>query len=80
VGVPCDGPAAGVTLTFSRAGAPPRRVRTDARGAYRLGLAAGVYTVRTDERPFGVVPQPARARVFRARFVRANFSIDTGIR
>jgi hypothetical protein len=80
VGLPCDAPAAGLRLTFSRPGQPNRWVRTDRSGAYRILLTPGVYTVRTDAVAFGVVPEPARVHVPRTGFRQANFSIDTGIR
>jgi hypothetical protein len=80
--VACSGPAAGVTLTFRRsngAGAAAR-VRTSSLGRYRIRLAPGVYTVRTNAKPFGVIPFPQRAWVATARFRRIDFEIDTGIR
>ena len=80
--VACSEPAAGVTLTFRRsngAGAVAR-VRTGALGRYRIRLTPGVYTVRTNAKPFGVVPFPRRAWVATARFRRVDFEIDTGIR
>ena len=80
--VPCSGPAAGVTLTFRPSGGAGTvaRVRTSPLGRYRIRLAPGVYTVRTNARPFGVIPFPQRAWVARARFRRVDFEIDTGIR
>ena len=80
VGVPCEERAAGVVLTFTRRGIRARAVRTTAAGRYRVRLPAGLYTVRTSERPFGVVPAPSRARVIAGRFRRVDFHIDTGIR
>ena len=78
--VPCSGPAAGVTLTFHRSTGAVARVRTTALGRYRIRLAPGVYTVRTNAKPFGVIPFPRRAWVAEARFRRVDFEIDTGIR
>lgn len=78
----CSGPAAGVILTFrrsNRAGAVAR-VRMSSLGRYRIRLAAGVYAVTTNARPFGVIPFPRRAWVAPARFRRVDFEIDTGIR
>jgi hypothetical protein len=78
--VPCSGPAAGVTLTFRRNTGVVARVRTSALGRYRIRLAPGVHTVRTNAKPFGVIPFPRRAWVAKARFRRVDFEIDTGIR
>ena len=78
--VPCTKPAAGVTLTFRRSNTAVARVRTSAFGRYRIRLAPGVYTVRTNAKPFGVIPFPQRAWVAKARFRRVDFEIDTGIR
>jgi hypothetical protein len=80
--VACSGPAAGVTLTFRRnnGAGSGAHVRTSALGRYRIRLAPGVYTVRTNAKPFGVIPFPPRAWVATARFRRVDFEIDTGIR
>jgi hypothetical protein len=79
VDVPCDEPAAQITLSFSRHG-QTRRAKTDLRGRYRISLAAGLYTVRTSERPFGRIPDPGTARVRAGGTRRVDFVIDTGIR
>jgi len=75
-GVPCDKPAAHVTLTFTRRTAHVR-VTTDARGRYRVKLAPGTWTVRAR---VGMRIAPARVVVPRALTWRRDFSIDTGIR
>ena len=49
-------------------------------GRYRVRLTAGLYAVRTNQRPFGTVPQPRRVRVEAGVDRRVNFAIDTGIR
>ena len=79
VGVPCDAPAPGITLTFSKAGLV-RKTRTDARGAYRILLPPGIYAVRTSARPFGETPRPRRVHVRVGHIDRLVFAIDTGIR
>jgi hypothetical protein len=79
MGVPCDAPAAGVTLTFSRAGAV-RETRTDQRGTYRIALPPGIYAVTTSSKPFGHTPRPARVHVRAGYSDRIVFMIDTGIR
>jgi hypothetical protein len=79
IGTACDGPAAHVRLFFSRGGTTTSAV-TDAKGFYRVRLAAGTYVVRTNQRPFGVTPQPRMARVVAGEVRRVDFHIDTGIR
>jgi hypothetical protein len=79
VGVPCDAPAAGVVLTFSRAGVA-RETRTDQQGGFRILLPPGIYAVRTSAKPFGQTPRPARVHVRAGHSDRIDFTIDTGIR
>lgn len=79
VGVPCDGPAAHVTLFFTRAG-KRTSTSTDAQGHYRLTLRAGLYTVRTSQKVFERTPKPDTVRVVAGHDRRVNFFIDTGIR
>jgi hypothetical protein len=79
VGTPCSVPAKNVTLSFTRNGST-RTATTDDRGRYSIRLAAGVYAVKTNQRPFGSVPQPKTIRVKAARSTRVDFAIDTGIR
>jgi hypothetical protein len=78
-GVPCDGPAAHVTLLFTRAGVTTK-ASTDASGHYRIKLRAGLYSVRTNQKPFGTTPKPASVRFVAARDRLVDFFIDTGIR
>jgi hypothetical protein len=79
VGTPCSAPAKNVTLSFTRNGST-RSTTTDDRGRYSIRLAAGVYAVKTDQRPFGTVPQPRTVRVRAGRSTRVDLAIDTGIR
>jgi hypothetical protein len=78
---PCTAPAKNVTLLFSRNGRIVGRAVTDSAGRYRLRLPAGVYAVRRPP-PLGIGRgiEPNHARVYAGRFVRLDFSIDTGIR
>jgi hypothetical protein len=78
-GVACDAPAPNVILTFSRAGLV-RKTRTDQQGAYRIGLPQGIYSVRTNSKPFGQTPNPARVHVRAGHTDKLVFTIDTGIR
>jgi hypothetical protein len=78
---PCTEPARNVTLLFSRNGRVVGRAVTDSAGRYRLRLPAGMYAVRRPP-PLGIGRgiEPNHARVYARRFVRVDFSIDTGIR
>jgi hypothetical protein len=79
--LPCSAPAPNVTLLFSRNDHVVGRVVTDAFGRYRLRLPSGLYIVR---RPAAALIDrrldPSRVRVYRGKFGRIDFSIDTGIR
>jgi carboxypeptidase family protein len=79
VGTPCSAPAKNVTLSFTRNGST-RSTTTDDRGRYSIRLAAGVYAVKTNQRPFGTVPQPRTVRVRAGQSTRVDLAIDTGIR
>jgi hypothetical protein len=72
---PCSVPAGGATLTFTR-GRVSVRARTNDAGGYRVRLAAGTYTVRSDT---GITITPAKVLV-RGTTMRRNFAIDTGLR
>ena len=76
---PCVAPAKHIRLFFSRSGRTTTAT-TDANGRYRVSLPAGTYAVRTDQRPFGTVPQPRSVRVQANAARRVDFHIDTGIR
>jgi len=78
-GTSCDAPAPAVTLTFTRAGVA-RSTRTDAHGAYRIALPAGIYAVHTSSKPFGQTPRPANVHVRAGHLDSLDFTIDTGIR
>jgi hypothetical protein len=80
VGRPCDEPARGVKLIFSRSGKVVARTTTSQKGRYRIALKPGAYSVRTNRPAFEKVPQPSRVSVPSARFKRVDFHIDTGIR
>ena len=79
VGTPCSAPAKHITLFFTRNGVT-RSTTTDARGRYRIRLQAGVYAVKTNQRPFGTTPRPKSVRVRGGLDRRVDFAIDTGIR
>ena len=75
VGVPCDKPAANVSLTFTRRGRS-QSVKTTASGGYRIELAPGIYAVRANA---GMSMRPQNITV-RGPRTHLSFSIDTGIR
>jgi len=80
-GMPCNEPARGAVLLFSRAGRVAARVRIGSTGRYLVRLPAGAYLVRQAAAPgigFGI--RPDRVRVVRGVSTRADFFIDTGIR
>ena len=75
VSVPCDKPAARVSLTFTRAGRT-FSAETSAGGAFRIKLAPGIYAVRAG---VGMTMRPHAIDVHAPR-TRLDFAIDTGIR
>jgi hypothetical protein len=75
VGVPCDRPAARVTMTFTRLG-HAFATTTDGSGGYRIRLKPGIYVVRASA---GMSMRPRAVNV-RAPNTRLDFAIDTGIR
>ncbi len=78
---PCDAPAPGVLLIFRRNGRDVARVRSGGGGAYRIRLAAGLYSVRLPSTPkIGRGLEPRSVHVPRGSAARVDFSIDTGIR
>jgi hypothetical protein len=82
VGVPCDEPARGVKLKFSRSGKIIATATTNQRGWYRVTMRAGRYSVSTNVKapPPGSRPQPQVVTVEAGRMKRRDFFIDTGIR
>ena len=75
--VPCDEPAAGAVLVFTREGREVARTRVRQDGSYRIALAPGTYRVRAvSRRPL----DPSTVTVRPRRFRHVDFSIDTGIR
>ncbi len=79
-GQPCSAPAKFVLLRFSAPGLT-RAARTDSHGHYRIALPPGPYAVSVTPRPaIGRGLEPRHVLVPAARYARANFTIDTGIR
>ena len=81
VGMPCNAPADGAVLLFTRAGRVAARVSIGPTGRYTVRLAAGAYLVRQATAPrIGFGLRPDRVRVARGVSTRVDFFIDTGIR
>jgi hypothetical protein len=80
VGVPCEKPAAGIVLQFKRAGRVAARVKTTAKGTYRVRLRPGTYAVGTfPRRRIGTGLTPRTVRVPKGRVARRDFHLDTGL-
>jgi hypothetical protein len=80
-GRPCDAPAVGVVLVFSKAGRDVKRVTTGTGGRFAFRLEPGVYAVRTARKPvLGNVVTPARFRVTGKGVTTLRLHLDTGIR
>ena len=77
VDVPCTAPYGHSTLVFSRPGIL-RRVTTDAKGKYRVGLAPGRWSLRVQNAHFGWTP--TAVTVPKGRYGHVNVAVDTRIR
>ena len=77
VSVPCTAPYGDATLVFSHLGVT-RRVTTDAKGSYRIGLMPGRWSLRVQDSHFGW--KPVTAMVTAGRYARVDVAVDTGIR
>lgn len=78
--VPCDEPARGVKLLFSRSGKVVATARTNDKGRYRVTLRPGRYAVRTNRIGPERRTSPSSATVPSDRVKRRDFFLDTGIR
>lgn len=80
-GRPCDAPAPGVVLVFSRSGQDVRRLTTGVAGRFAIRLEPGTYAVRALRKPVvGGGLTPARFRVPSSGVVSLRLHLDTGIR
>jgi hypothetical protein len=77
---PCEEPARGVRLVFSRSGKVVARAKTDQKGWYRVTLRPGRYGVSTVNPQVSRRFTPKSATVPTASVRRVDFDIDTGIR
>ena len=80
IGEPCEEPARGVRLVFSRSGKVVARATTNQKGWYRVTLRPGRYAVTTQNPRVGKNLTPKSATVAKDRVKRVDFDIDTGIR
>jgi hypothetical protein len=81
IGVPCERPVAGLVLEFKRGGSVIARVKTSAKGTYRVRLRAASYSVTTvPPRRVGTGLTPKSVRVRKALITRRDFHLDTGLR
>ena len=76
---PCEEPAAGIVLRFTRNGVVVARVRTGSAGGYRVKLRPGRYGVTTPTRRPGRGLTPAVVRVPKGRVARVDLHLDTGL-
>jgi hypothetical protein len=80
LGTPCDAPAPGLTLLFTRAG-HAFRVRTGVGGHFSIALRPGLYTVRiVPATRIGSGLSPRTVRVPVGGWARVRLMLDTGIR
>ena len=75
---PCEEPARGILLEFTRDGKVVAEVKTTRTGTYSLRLKAGSYAVRVPGQRIGTGLSPRVVRVPRGRFARVDFHLDTG--
>jgi hypothetical protein len=76
---PCEEPARGILLRFTRAGKVVAEVKTTSTGRYSVRLRAGSYGVNAPGRRIGTGLSPRVVQVPRGRIVRVDFHLDTGI-
>jgi hypothetical protein len=76
---PCEEPAAGVVLRFSKGERLVARVITGRAGGYRVKLRPGRYAVTTPRRGPGTGLTPRFVRVPINRMARVDFHLDTGL-
>jgi hypothetical protein len=75
---PCEEPARGILLAFTRDGKVAAQVKTTSSGTYSVRLKPGPYTVRVPRQRVGTGLSPRVVRVPRGRIVRVDFHLDSG--
>jgi len=76
---PCEEPAAGVVLRFTRNGRLVAAATTNQAGRYFVRLAPGSYVVTTPRRRVGTGLTPRLVRAHKGQISVVNFHLDTGI-
>jgi hypothetical protein len=76
---PCEEPARGILLRFTRAGRVVAEVKTTSTGRYSVRLRTGSYSVKAPGRRVGTGLTPRVVQVPRGRIGRIDFHLDTGI-
>jgi hypothetical protein len=76
---PCEAPARGVLIQFSRNGKVAAEVKTTQTGRYAVRLQPGSYAVKAPKRRIGSGLTPRVVRVPRGRIAKVDFHLDTGI-
>ncbi len=75
---PCEEPARGILLEFTRDGKVVAQVKTTNTGTYSVRLKAGSYAVRVPRQRIGTGLSPRVVHVPRGRIARVDFHLDTG--
>jgi len=75
---PCEEPARGILLEFTRSGKVVAEVTTTRSGTYSVRLKPGSYAVRVPAQRIGTGLSPRVVRVPRGRIARVDFHLDTG--
>ena len=75
-GQPCDRPAVGLLLRFSRDGRVVGRATTDRAGYYSVRLARGIYAISTAPGYQRSRITPRAVRILPGRRTRVDFEID----
>jgi len=76
---PCEEPAAGIVLRFTRNGRLVAHVTTTQAGRYFVRLAPGSYVVTTPRRRGGVALTPRVVRAHKGQIAVVDLHLDTGI-
>jgi hypothetical protein len=77
VRMPCTAPYGHASLVFMRLGVT-RKVTADAKGAYRISLSPGRWSLHVQGARFAWTPRAVT--VPSGRYAKVNVSVDTGIR
>jgi hypothetical protein len=75
---PCEEPARGILLEFTRSGKVVADVKTTRLGTYSVRLKPGSYAVRVPSKRIGAGLSPRVVHVPPGRIARVDFHLDTG--